>query len=586
VIAIAEDDWVAPSLFLSSSAGLSVELDSSEQTELLVPLVPGANTLTLVAIDQAGNEATASIDVHRVRAIELRAPRSNSTARLELDRFAIEELLPLETRESTTLLRLDLRPAVVEALSAIQDPERYGVDTSAWQEAEWNLWRLLNMTPDTADLRGTSFESMLEIGDAIGLPSPRLLAEVHGIAITDTFIPLEVLADAALSTLVASHPNISVGDSGEPLMTLTLEDALTDMRGVGDRFGPTGDHPGFISGDTAAVVFEPGFRMLLDARSRLTEYDGIDLQTATKDIFFLRPEGAALELDFDDPAAFSVVGIVDEPMMSIRFTVAEGDRYYTPGNDPGAGPRGDGFFVGAGTIWNAPPWLLERAVAEAAFMAYHQLWSEDGFERELSYDAGSIDDAARVTWDRGWVVVDTPGGLGSPPQPAYIWDTLLEIAQVRLHDGGLAEGEANVEFDLTIPVGFTADELIQRLRPELARQSESIAEDLVGSGVLVHSPADVFYAPSSLGPVLLFRAEEDEPDFEFDYPQLGFFADVGLTQRISSTDPIGNLDDTVHHKLLVADGDEFYAVDEDGTLHLLRVASTGPRRLSLEVRTP
>ncbi len=586
LIASADDDWAQPSLFLSTSAGFFVELDPTDENEVLVPLASGTNTLELLAIDKAGNESTTSIEVGRVRAIELRAPRTDSTARLELDRFAIEELLPAEIRERTTLLRLDLRPAVIEALSAIQDPERYGVDTTSWQASEWNLWRLLNMTPDTADLRGTSFESMLEIGDAIGLPSPRLLAEVHGIDVTDTFIPLEVLADAALSTLVASHPNIATGAAGEPLMVLTMEDALTDMRDVGRRFGPTGDHPGFISGNTTAFVFEPGFRMVLDARSRLTEYDGIDLQTATKDVFFLRPEGAAIELDFDDPEAFSVVGIVDEPVMSIRFSVAEGDRYYSTGNDRSAGPRGDGFFVGAGTIWDAPPWLLERAVAEAAFMTYHQLWSDDGYRRELSYDAGSIEDAASVSWDRGWVVVDTPGGLGNPPEPAYIWETLLEIAQVRLHDGGLAEGEADVQFDLTIPVGFTADELVERLRPELARQSDAIAADLLGSGVLVHSEADIFFAPSSAGPVIFFRADEDEPEFEFEYPQVGFFADAGLTQRISSTNPVGNLDDSVHHKLLVAEGDEFYAVDEDGTVHLLRVSSATPRRVALEVREP
>ena len=584
IVVSGSDAFGLVSLTLESSGGLSVGVPTTGETEVLVSLAVGENELTLRGADRAGNVAEVSLSVRRSRSIRLTDARENSVARLELDRFAIEELLDEDTRRNVTLLELDLRPAVIEALSAIQDPDRYGVDTATWGAAEWNLWRLLNMTPDTANLRGTSFENMLEIGDAIGLPSPRLLAEVHGVGVTETFIPLEVLADAALGTLVASHPNIVLAADGTPRMPLTLEDSLTDMREVGERFGPVGEHPGFVTGVTSAVVLESGFRMVIDARSRLTEVDGVELQGGTKQIGFLPGPGTALELDFEDPDAFRVVGIVDEPVMNTRFAVDESPRYYSSGDDRGARPRGAGFFLGNGTVWDTPPWTLEHTVAEAGFRAYHGLWADDGYRRSLRYDAGSIEDAASVDWDHGWITVDTPGGIGNPPEPAYIWDTLLEIAQVRLHDGGLAEGDANVEFGLTIPVGFTADELIERLRPELARQSETIAADLVGAGVLIEFPADVFYRTGSGGAhVLLFRAPEDAPHEPYPYSQPGFFADEALRERVSSTEPLAGLDDETHHKVLVGDGDTLFVEDAAGTTHSLTILTSGDNWLELRV---
>jgi hypothetical protein len=440
------------------------------------------------------------------------------------------------------------------------------------------------MTPDTADLRGTSFQSMLEIGDAIGLPSPRLLAEVHGVGVTDTFLPLDVLADAALATLIASHPNIDLDSDGTPRMPLTLEDSLTDMREVSSRFGPVGDHPGFVSGDTSASVLEPGFRMVIDARSRLTEVDGVDLQGGTKEIGFLPTDGAALELNFEDPTGFRVVGIVDEPVMNTRFAIEESARFYHGGTDRGAGARGDGFFVGDGTVWGTPPWTLEHTIVEAGYRAYHALWSETDYQRTLRYDVGSIEDAARIDWDRGWVTVNTPGGIGNPPDPAFIWDTLLEIAQVRLHDGGLAEGDADVEFELTIPVGFTADELIESLRPELARQAETIAEELVGTGVLVEFPADFFYRTGPRGGhVLFFRAPEDAPHTPYMFTQPGFFSDPTLRERVSSTGPVAGFDDALHHKVEVSAGDTLYVMDALDVVYELDVIDTGGGWIELEV---
>ena len=582
---VADDNGVYE-VQVATSAGESMAVPTQEggSFEVVVPLAEGQNLITVTAYDVAGNIAVVDRSVWRDRTITLRAPRVDAIARLDLDRFAIEALLEPEEQANIVLLRLDLRPALIQTMAAIRQPERYGVDTSGWGTSEWNLWRLLNMTPDTADLRGTGLEEMLAIGDAIGLPSPRILAEVHGLGTTDVFLRDEAAADAALTYLIGTHPNISRDDAGNPVVSITLADAFDDMRALAVRFGPSGGHPGFLAGETFARTLEPAFRMELSAESTLREHDAVDLTLGRKDFVYLGDGVAALDLDFDDPDAFTIVGLVDEPEMTLRFEIEESPRFYRAGGDQLARPDGTGFYRGSGNVWDAPPWVIERFVAEAGFAEYRTAWSDTGYERTFSYDAGSIEDVATIDWDRGWVTITTAGGLGNPPEPTYVWDTLVEIAQVRLHDGGLAEGDAGVSFELTVPVGFTADELLDALRPTLEEQADEIAATLVGGGVRVEQVAEFFLELGTDGrPLLFFRAPEDAPDEPYPFDRPGFFADPELEELRSSTAPLSISDDDAHHKLVPAPGDVVFAADELGAVFRIEIDDVGRESVSLRV---
>ena len=65
--------------------------------------------------------------------------------------------------------------------------------------------------------------------------------------------------------------------------------------------------------------------------------------------------------------------------------------------------------------------------------------------------------------------------IGNPPPPAYFWDVLAEVAQIRLHDPAkpgdapIAEGKADVEFtlrDIKIPLDEQA--LLDGIQKNLA----------------------------------------------------------------------------------------------------------------------
>ena len=574
-------------LRVESSVGAPIALPVVEFFDVLVPLAPGENAVSVIATDVAGNVGRDERDVIRDRVVTLRGPRFDATTEIDLDRYALEALLTEEDRQAIELLRLELRPAIVAALRAIGDPSSHGVDTASWGTPEWNMWRLLNMTPDTADLRGTSLERMLAIGDAVGLPGPRLLAEIHDIAHTEVFLDVETLADVALEHLIGSHPNTERDGAGRVTVRVSLDDALRDMRPIGVRYGPNDGHPGFIDGETYAPTLEPAFLMSLSAESTLTEFDGLDLSTGTKDFMYRGDDTPAVRLDFDDPDTFAVVGLVDEPEMTLRFVIQESGRFFEAGRTRSYRPAEEaGFFLGDGDAWGASPWLLERFVAEAAYARYHDAWADSGFRQTFTYDAGSIEDIARIEWDRGWVEITTAGGLGDPPPPAYVWDTLVEIAQVRLHDGGLEEGDANLAFELTVPIGFTADELIASLRPSLEAQAETIAERLVGAGVRVVPRADIFVDTARSGAlVLFFRAPEDTPEIAYPYERPGFYADEDLSDLRSTVDPLAGHDDRLHHKVAPAVGDVYFAADEVGDVFRIEIVGFDAAGLDVRVTT-
>lgn len=79
------------------------------------------------------------------------------------------------------------------------------------------------------------------------------------------------------------------------------------------------------------------------------------------------------------------------------------------------------------------------------------------------------------------------------PSPAYMWDIVLEVAQARLRDGGVAEGEGDALFHLEgVSVGLTDADIEAQVRVQLQAQRLTLAEALLGRYVDPEHPLDLF----------------------------------------------------------------------------------------------
>ncbi len=573
---------------IEASDGGAQVLGPASPWQGTVLLEPGDNVLTVAAIDRAGNRAELPVTVTRRRVIHLGAPVGGPTStKLSLDRSALAALLSDDDQKKIKAATVPLRPAITGALQAIREPEKYGIDQTTWGQPERNLSRLLVTSPDNANLQGTSIEELLGLGAAVGLPPGRLLSDLLGISTVTPFLTIDTLTDTLLKNTVATHPNATLDAKGEPVLEVTLYDVFQDLSTIGERFGPAGDHPGFLDGATKGDVLKSGFRMGLPVKTNLKQYDGVDASGDTKASLFRLEGGSVLELDFSS-GDFTVVGLADEPSIDMRVLVFEAPTFLGAGTTKEAlpDPASPGFYRGDSPVWKAKPWVVERLVADGTYAQYAKAFASSNYAEHLSYDAGSIKPAAQLDWSRGWVTITTSGGIGSPPPPQYIWDMILEVAQVRLHDGGIQEGDADMAFNLTkIPVGLTADDLVAQLKPTLQAQAGELSKLLAGDAGLAASPADFFFVPSSQSGAmgfLFFRAAGDDAS-PYAYKKPGFFSDAALSQKISSAGASSGTSDTTHEKLAVTSGLVAYMADDTGGVFRLEVTEATAAGVSLRV---
>lgn len=538
---------------------------------------------TLVARDRAGNESSLPFDVVRNRVVSLRAPNGGGTSTtISLTKEALQEFFTVEDQKATSLAEVPLRPAIVATLRAIRAPAESGVDTSTWGQAEWNLHHLLNMTPDNANLTGTSLATLLELALAVGLPPARILAQTMDIDVTDTFVDPETLADVVLEQLVGTHPNITHTASGEVAITISLHDAFNNLSTLASRFGPSGGHPGILFGQTYSEVFEPGFLMSLPVKSSLESFEGVSGTSRSKQYYFRQSGSQLLSLDFTSDA-FSIVGLVDQPTADMTFRITENAAFIAGGTNRTArpDPAHAGFYRGNSAVWDAPKWQFESIVSEAAYRQYRPAFAPS-YTKTLTYDAGSIQNAAVIDLSRGWLSITTSGGLGAPPPPIYVWDLLSEIAQVKAHTGGIAEGQANTQFRIPkLSLGLTAAELIERVKPTLQAQEAELAERLVGSTGLASTDVDVYFVPG----FFFFRAEEDGMEGAYPYTKPGLFSDPQLTKKISSK-VLGSVDDTTHEKVsITGPGQKLYFQTPSGEVTCIEVLAASEASVSVRILT-
>ena len=169
---------------------------------------------------------------------------------------------------------------------------------------------------------------------------------------------------------------------------------------------------------------------------------------------------------------------------------------------------------GNSACWDLPPWEFERLIVESARRAASSISAHCDEYRlatnALAFEA-CIDDA-------GWTEMTTFADVGDPPPPAYFWDLIVEVAQVRLHDGGLAEGEADVQFtlrDVRIPID--PDDLLLRIKENFERDPAALAAVAERVNDAAEGDADFYYYQPKLtnsaplqGDYLYFVTEDDK----------------------------------------------------------------------------
>ncbi|MCX4246311.1 hypothetical protein [Paraliomyxa miuraensis] len=530
---------------------------------------------------------------------------------LEMDRAEVVELFG-DRAADITLLQLDPTPMLADALLAVrdscgtawqQDSDDPGHDCSltplgqtykgsdgTWRSSsEYAMVRLLTMTPANVVVEGTTSEGLAELADSMPLligSYGTVLSDALGVPRTQTVVSNDALVTAFREYFVKTHP-AALPDGTLPI---TLEDALSDMATLSARLGPAGAHPGIVdpSAPMHGEVFGPGFKMVAVAESNLRLRDGVDVDGVGKTYATTLegPDGAALHFDFADPAAFRVEGLVEELQIDLRIRVHEHDDFV--GSCVGAQAcktNLPGAPLHNGTVWAMEPWTTEVLIAAAAYEDYE----DRVFSQTYAIGTASIEIGHNGN-PPGWLEYDVFLDMGNPPKDQFLWETVLEVAQVALHHTpytSLPEGGADVAFTLQgVDVGLTGTEAADAVRPFLQQQSTEISDYLLGNVYDDNVGIDFYYRRGEDGvPYVFFVAPSDLPQgTAYAHPIPGFFDDPGLAEdtKVSERELIG-VADTEHEKLAITEGQTVvYFADEHGQRYRARFVHRGDDR-ELEV---
>ncbi|MGK0359568.1 MAG: hypothetical protein ACI9U2_001870 [Bradymonadia bacterium] len=552
--------------------------------------------------------ATPALNPGATREVELRALRLDVEGFEQTLTLADLRSLPRATLEELWLLDLQMQPLVANALLFVRDatPEQLG------SQAAINMQRLLRFTPNDVDFSQTEMEEMLALSASIGAPPAKAIADLLQIDRAAAVIPLEVAAEALTIGLIGSHPagqfrpgpvTAEHPDGQHPVtpgtIPVTLADVVDEFAGLVDKFGPVmlpdgTQHPGFIEEASGFAVIEDQFGMTVKVNLNALPYKGLDLTDAS--VASVNSINTQISNIFDtsDPDWLRVDGLVPEPSISkLTVRVTENPRRILPGRSRTPLPYGDG------EAWTIPPWQFERLVGE---MARSETLNK-ALPNCVEYTVGQGTVVFRGCVDAtGWTTFETFNNAGNPPPDMYLWDLQHDMAQVRLHDGGLQEGEAAVAFTLNnVLVGIGATEMVERIKQNFASNPRALSELASLTNETTVGAADFFYyraradgSATTQGDWLYFIAPTDIPRQADDagadgqrvrpysYPAPGFFSDEGLTQALHSRTPVDG--DVDHLKVRIQAGQTLFIADDVGQVYRIDVRAKPSRaRIALGV---
>ncbi len=380
-----------------------------------------------------------------------------------------------------------------------------------------------------------------------------------------------------LGPITAEHPDGRY-PVAEGSMPVTLADAASDFGTLSRRFGEYYRdgvyHPGFIVGDVKGKVFEDDFQMTVRTNANALPYKGVDLTYGTTASVNSIASQIQNLFDVTDPNWLRIQGLKQSNLTidEMTFQIVETDAFIPGGHAPDPAPWGES------PVWQYPKWTIQRILVDASLESFQDLNSF------IRYDLPTGNAAMTMSVDNGWASVETAGGLGAPPRPQYIWDLLLEVGQVRMHDGGIPQGEANVQFTLKdVPVGYNSEEIEAIIRQNLTEDPSILLDVAAGLLDSTEGNADFYYYRPSKdtneelqGDYLYFVAPQDigldddgNPTREYNYERIGFYKDVELSERISTDVEIDG--DTSHQKIKLEDNMTFYVLDDANYRYKIKV---------------
>jgi hypothetical protein len=554
--------------------------------------------------------------------LPLRLPSEAAPAPLEfaLSRKGIDEVFNEQIQREIRVLELETTTLMTDAVDRIktscgvrwrennQDPRHdcasagYGSDRSPaipWQQTpEYSMVRLLTMTPANVVVQGTSLENLQGLADLLGIGGGfhDILADTLGIPATREIVSTASVVRALQTYWMQSHPEVLPGAK----LPITLYDSMHELMPLAQLFGPRGDHPGLL--DPAfpprSQLLTDAFQMRLVASSNLRWLDGVDVVssdgTPRKDYLALVFDTTGptfddvLEFDFNDPARFDVSGLVAQPRADLRMLLRENPAFISTCTANNTTCRNNlPSAPAASYVWSFPRWQIEPTVAAAAFYEYQNRRNYTRTYTLLGIPAATVTLGASNN-PAGWTTFETLINLGDPPPPQYIWETISEVGQVALHNFAnttLQEGRVNVAFTLrSVNVGLTADGIRAAMRPRLQEQRNELSQRLLGDYRKNNGAVDFYYRRGADGaPYVFFVAAGDPlPVASYDYKTPGFFADAGLTQKLSTL-AAGSSGDSSHEKLAIKSGESVvYMSDAAGQVVRLRfVVGTDPREIAV-----
>jgi hypothetical protein len=358
------------------------------------------------------------------------------------------------------------------------------------------------------------------------------------------------------------------------------------------------------------VAATDDFEMTVRVNLNALPYKGVDLGTAQIASVNSTESQVAEAFDFTTPDWMEIKGLVDNLVIDeMVMAIHENEDFVASGTSQTPAPRGNS------PVWDLPLWQFERLIAQVALVRAETIESHckayplEG-EVDMPYEAIQvcIGEGAFLT-DMGqscdfndhdpackfdptadappnWVslAVDEIVKLDELPAQSYFWDILLEVAQLRLHDSGLAEGKADIAFALqNIAAGISTAELEKEIRDNIQENPAALAAIAELLNENTEGDADFYYYRASLdapveqrGDWLYFVTEGDiknttlgDPVRPYDYPSPGFFADSKGQMKISDTVLLDG--DTTHEKVRIEPGDVLYAQDADKQVFKIEV---------------
>jgi hypothetical protein len=560
-------------------------------------------------------EPLPALVVDESRTVELRFLRFdvvNAPQRLTMADLAA---LPRPLLESTWLLDLDLRPFVENALTQFKNTR--AEDVYALPKAAQNLFRLLNITPTNATLEGTRLAALLDLGAAVGFPPGGILGDLVQIDKNEEIIPTSITSESVIANVVASHPNarrrrgpvtpdnpVGIYPVTPGSIPVTLADVASNFTDLAERFGPapidpqtpSGPfHPGFIVASTGLADGLGEFEMVVRASLNALPFKGVDLTGASVASVSSTESQLNRMFNFSDPNWLSIRGLPEELSIKDMTLAIYEDRAFIPG-----GSSREPLPRGNSPAWDVAPWEFEHVIIAAAEQRARKVSAHCTSYAPLGTVESPLSVLDVCIDDTGWteIRVDPSVVLPSPaPRPSYFWDILLEVAEARLHDGGVAEGQGHAVFTVhDVPIGVNTDALVARIRrnleatpaalgPLARRLTENARGDadfyyyVPSANAGAEAPADYLYFITKVD---IRVTSAGEPARPYAYAKPGFFADAELTNKASSKAVVEG--DAEHEKVKITPGDVLYTEDDQGRRYRISVGEKPSRhRITLTI---